>query len=136
MPRTRNFRGAGLATEAARHSIDWLFENTGYGGVSAIISTYLNPGSVNVVKKLGFCYRDRMSFDEFLPDTQLAQDVLGYEVWRLGYSPAADLAILLHQSAYRAGQLLAVSERAAIQGRIRFTGGAGDTTKIRSGHTG
>ena len=104
-----DYRGIGLASEAARHAIGQLFESTDYAGVTAVISARLNPGSVKVVDRLGFRRRGRMPFALFLGEDGLADEVLGYETWRLGEAPADDLDDLLEQVAFRAGQLSTVA---------------------------
>ena len=38
-----DYRGQGFASEAAKHAISWLFNNTSYRGITAVISTPLNP---------------------------------------------------------------------------------------------
>ena len=103
------YRGLGLASEAARHAIDQLFATTDCAGVTAVISTRLNPGSVKVVEKLGFGRRGRMSFALFLSEPGLADEVLDYEIWRLAEAPADDVERLLEQVAFRAGQLSTVA---------------------------
>lgn len=110
-----DYRGKGLATEAARHAISWLFDTTHYQGVSAIISTPLNPGSVSVVTKLGMNFRNRMAFSLFLPESDLADEVAEYEIWRLAYGPMEDLGSLIEQVAFRAGQLSTVTSLTAEQ---------------------
>lgn len=104
-----DYRGLGLASEAARHAIGWLFETTRCAGVTAVISSRLNPGSVHVVEKLGFARRGRMRFDRFLSEPGLADEVLDYEIWRLAAAPTDDIDRLLEQVAYRGGQLSTVA---------------------------
>lgn len=104
-----DYRGIGLASEAARHVISFLFDTTPYQGVTAVISTPLNPGSVNVVTKLGMSYRIRMGFSLFLSGNELADEVAEYEIWRLAYGPMEDLDNLIEQVAFRAGQLSTVT---------------------------
>lgn len=106
----REVWGIGLGQEAARAAISWLFDTTALAGVSAIISTELNPASVKVVTKLGMTQRGTLAFTDFLPDKDLAQDVLAYEQWRLAEGHSDDLDALVFQSAYRAGQLMAVCD--------------------------
>jgi len=112
-----DFRGTGIATEAARHVISWLFDTTPYQGVTAVISTALNPGSVNVVTKLGLSYRQRMVFSLFLSTSELADEVAEYEIWRLAYGPAENLESLIEQVAFRAGQLSTVTSQTVDQMR-------------------
>ncbi len=109
------YRGIGLASEAARHVISRLFNTTPYQGVTAVISTPLNPGSVNVVTKLGMNYRNRMAFSLFLSGSELADEVVQYEIWRLAYGPMEDLDSLIEQVAFRAGQLSTVTSLTAQQ---------------------
>ena len=104
-----DYRGIGLASEAASHAISYLFDTTPYTGVTAVISTPLNPGSVNVVKKLGMNFRNRMEFSLFLSGSELADEVVEYEIWRLAYGPTDDLDNLIGQVAFRAGQLSTVT---------------------------
>lgn len=103
------YRGMGLASEAAARSISWLFEYTDYPGVTAVIHSRLNPGSVAVVSKLGLRYRKRMEFSLFLTSAGLADEVAEYEIWRLARGPAANLDELIEQAAFRAGQLSTVT---------------------------
>lgn len=112
-----DFRGQGIASEAARHSISWLFDQTDYGGVTAVISTRLNPGSVNVVTKLGFVARGKMDFELFLSNRELADEVVDYEIWRLAQDSTTNLDSLVEQVAYRSGQLSRVTSLPS--GRIR-----------------
>jgi RimJ/RimL family protein N-acetyltransferase len=112
-----DFRGQGIASEAARHTIAWLFDQTSYGGVTAVISTRLNPGSANVVTKLGFAARGRMDFELFLSNRELADEVVDYEIWRLAQDSTIKLDSLVQQVAYRSGQLSRVTSLPS--GRIR-----------------
>lgn len=104
-------RGKGLAREAARAAIDWFFAQTAFPGVSAIISTRLNPHSAKVVTKLGFVRRGTMRFADFLPEPGLADDVLDYELWRLRFHPSEDPLRHALEIAYRAGQLATCGTR-------------------------
>ena len=116
----RDFRGRGLASEAARESIDWLFRHTEYGGVTAVIFSRLNPGSVAVVSKLGLRYRRRMPFSVFLTDGALADEVAEYEIWRLGGDSTDDLEMLVEQTAFRAGQTSTVARTSPASIRERL----------------
>ena len=107
------YRGTGLASEAARHAIAWLFSTTQYQGVTAVISTPLNPGSVNVVTKLDLRYRQRMPFSLFLSGGELADEVVEYEIWRLAYGPQENLGHLIEQVAFRVGQVSTVTSLSA-----------------------
>lgn len=109
----RDYRGKGIAAEAAACVIDWLFRETDRTGVTAVISTRLNSGSVAVVSKLGLTHRGRMDFSLFLSSSSLADEVAEYEIWRLAQGPADDLDTLVEQSAFRAGQLATVTSIAA-----------------------
>jgi RimJ/RimL family protein N-acetyltransferase len=109
----REFRGRGLASEAASQAIEWLFEQTDYRGVTAVISTRSNPGSVAVVSRLGMRLRGRMEFSLFLSSSGLADEVVEYEIWRLENGFATELHALIEESAFRAGQLSTVSSMAA-----------------------
>ena len=111
----QRYRGIGLASEAAARAISWLFEHTDYRGVTAVIFSRLNPGSVAVVSKLGLGYRRRMSFATFLPDSALADNVVEYEIWRLAHGPAEDIYQLAEQAAFRAGQLSTVTAMPALR---------------------
>ena len=104
-----DFRGRGIAAEAAATAIDWLFRETGYAGVTAVIFSPLNPGSVAVVSKLGLTRRGRIDFSLFLTSSSLADEVAEYEIWRLAEDSADDLDLLVEQSAFRAGQLATVT---------------------------
>ncbi|MEM7121686.1 MAG: GNAT family N-acetyltransferase [Pseudomonadota bacterium] len=106
----RDVWGVGLGQEAARAAIDWLFETTSLAGASAIISTKLNPASVNVVTKLGMTVRGTLAYTNFLSPGPLARDVLDYELWRLGDGPADDNDTLIFQTCFRIGQLMAVND--------------------------
>jgi len=99
------FRGRGIASEAARQAIDWLFASSDHQGVTAVISTRLNPGSVNVINRLGFSYRGRMDFALFLSSSELADEVASYEIWRLAQDLETEPEMLVNQVAFRAGQL-------------------------------
>jgi RimJ/RimL family protein N-acetyltransferase len=97
--------GRGLAQEAARAAIGWLFAETAAGGVSAVIFGRLAPASVALVGKLGMTLRGTMSMPDFLPDLALARDVLDYEIWRLGFGGTADVEALLFQAPHKGGQI-------------------------------
>jgi GNAT superfamily N-acetyltransferase len=101
----REFRGRGIAAEAASTVIDWLFRETRHGGVTAVIFSRFNPGSVAVLRKLGLTPRGRMEFALFLSSSSLADEVAEYEIWRLAEDATDDLDTLVEQSAFRAGQL-------------------------------
>jgi RimJ/RimL family protein N-acetyltransferase len=102
---TPNCWGRGLGQEAARAAIEWLFAATPHGGVSAVIFGRLNPVSVAIVGKLGMTPAGKMSMPDFLPDRNLAKDVLDYEIWRLGFGGTADVEALLFQAPHKGGQL-------------------------------
>jgi hypothetical protein len=94
-----------------RYSISWLFDQSNYGGVTAVISTRLNPGSVNVVTEqgvvteLGFVARGKMGFELFLSNRELADEAVDYEIWRLAQDSTTNLESLVEQVACRSGQL-------------------------------
>jgi len=102
---SRDCWGQGLATEAARAAIDWLFQSTDYGGVSAVILGRLNPASIRIAEKLGMVPRGSMSMEDFLTTPGLPQEVLDYEIWRLREGDCLDPEALLFQAPYRAGQI-------------------------------
>ncbi len=97
--------GRGLAQEAARAAIGWLFAETDCGGVSAIIFGRLNPASVAIIRKFGMTKRGTMSMEDFMPREELARDVLDYEIWRLAEGRATDAEALLFQAPYKGGQI-------------------------------
>ncbi len=97
--------GHGLASEAARTAIDWLFAATEAGGVSAVIFARINPASVAIVEKLGLRRRGTMSMPDFISSESMARDVLDYEIWRLGQGRFRDAEALLFQAPFKAGQL-------------------------------
>lgn len=107
------FRGIGLASEAAACAIAWLFENTACTGVTAVIFARLNPGSVAVVTKLGLQPAGSMNFSLFLSSSELADEVAEYEVWRLRHDPADNLQQLAETAAFRAGQLSTITSMPA-----------------------
>ena len=97
--------GKGLAQEAARAAIDWLFAETTHQGISAVIFRRINPVSVAIAGKLGMTKRGTMAMNVFLPDLALARDVLEYEIWRLGHGRTRDAEALLFQAPYKGGQI-------------------------------
>jgi RimJ/RimL family protein N-acetyltransferase len=97
--------GKGLAQEAVRAAIDWLFAETPHQGVSAVIFGRLNPVSAAIAGKLGMTKRGTMAMKVFLPDLALARDVLEYEIWRLGHGRTRDAEALLFQAPYKGGQI-------------------------------
>lgn len=103
---SRECWGRGLASEAATGAMRWLFDNDVAGGASAIIFGRLNPGSLAVAKRLGMTRRGTMAFEDFLPDRDLARDVLDYEIWRLREGDCLDPEALLFQAPYKAGQIV------------------------------
>lgn len=103
--------GRGLAQEAARAAIGWLFAETAEGGVSAVIFGRLAPASVALVGKLGMRLRGTMSMPDFLPDRGLATDVLDYEIWRLGFGTTADPEALLFEAPHKGGQIATLGLR-------------------------
>jgi RimJ/RimL family protein N-acetyltransferase len=94
----------GFGMEAARAATDWLFAETDAGGVSAVIFGRLNPGSVSMIGKLGLKRRGTMAMSDFMPDRQLAKDVLDYEIWRLAHGATLDADALLAQAPHKGGQ--------------------------------
>lgn len=96
--------GKGLAQEAVRAAIDWLFAETPHQGVSAVIFRRINLVSVAIAGKLGMAKRGTMAMNVFLPDLALARDVLEYEIWRLGHGRTRDAEALLFQAPYKGGQ--------------------------------
>ena len=102
---SRDHWGQGLATEAARAAIDWLFRNTDYGAVAAVILGRLNPASGRTAEKLGMTLEGTMSMEDFLSTPSLARDVLDYEIWRLRDGDCLDPEALLFQAPYKAGQI-------------------------------
>lgn len=93
----------GLAEEAARGAIDWLFADTACGGFSAIIFGRLNQASVAMIGKLGMKRRGIQSMADFLGDPVRARDIVDYEIWRLGRGASGDTAALLFQAPYKGG---------------------------------
>ena len=102
----RDCWGQGLGSEAARAAIDWLFGETRYPDVSALIFGRLNPGSVGIAEKLGMTPRGSFPFAKFLPEKALAQAVLDYEIWRLREGDCLEPETLLFQAPYKAGQIV------------------------------
>ena len=98
--------GGGLATEAARATVDWAFASEICDGIDAVIFGRLNPGSSAVALKLGMTQSGRMRFDEFLPEQQLGRDVLDYEIWRLREGACLDFKSLLFQAAFKSGLIV------------------------------
>lgn len=76
----------GLATEAARAALAWLFRETAAAGASAVIFGRLNAASAAVLTRLGMRRAGTMVMVDFLPDGALAKKVVDYEIWRLGRS--------------------------------------------------
>lgn len=110
----------GLATEAARAAITWLFAQTDAGGASAVIFGRLNAGSVALIGKLGFRKRGIMAMPDFMPDRELAREVLEYEIWRLGQGATRDADALLFQAPHKGGQFatLELGDPAEIERRF------------------
>jgi len=94
----------GLGMEAARAALDWLYRDTDAGGVSAVVFGRLNPGSVAMIGKLGLKRQGIMTMPDFMPDRQLAKDVLDYEIWRLAHGATLDANALLFQAPHKGGQ--------------------------------
>jgi RimJ/RimL family protein N-acetyltransferase len=111
----------GLAREAARAAIGWLFAETAAGGVSAVIFGRLNPASVALIGRLGLTKRGTMAMPDFMPDLDLARDVLEYEVWRLGRGATGDADALLFQAPHKGGQFatLGIGDADEIEARFR-----------------
>lgn len=97
--------GKGLAQEAVRAAIGWLFAATPHNGVSAVIFGRINPVSAAIAGKLGMKKRGTMGMPDFLPDLKLARDVLEYEIWRLAQGRTRDAEALLFQAPYKGGQI-------------------------------
>jgi len=97
--------GRGYGYEAASLALDWFFANKPNGGVSAAIFGQLNLGSAALLKKLGFQIRGAMPMANFLPDVDLARDVMNYEIWRLAQVAAADIDFLIYHCAFKGGQI-------------------------------
>ena len=94
----------GFGMEAAKAAMNWLLTQTDAGGVSAVIFGRLNPGSVAMIGKLGLKQRGIMTMPDFMPDRQLAKDVLDYEIWRLAEGSTLDAEALLFQAPHKGGQ--------------------------------
>ncbi len=109
--------GRGIAQEAARTALDWLWSSTSSTGVSAIIFARLNPASVAIVHKLGMTLCGTMEMGDFLPDHDFARDVLDYEIWRLADGVCLDAEALLFQAPYRGGQIasLEIADSARVE---------------------
>lgn len=109
--------GRGVATEAARAAIDWLFSAHPVAGVAAVVFGRINPASAAVLARLGLRPSGRMAMPDFLPDRAFAGTVLDYEIWRLGHGPTRDREALLFQAPYRGGQFasLGIREAAAVE---------------------
>lgn len=103
--------GRGLAQEAVKTAIDWLFAETHHRGVSAVIFGRLNPVSAAITRKLGMTHRGTMAMPDFLPDHALATDVLDYEIWRLASGRYRDLDALLFQAPYKGGHIASLNVR-------------------------
>jgi RimJ/RimL family protein N-acetyltransferase len=116
-----SYWGRGLAQEAARAAIDWLLAETRHGGVSAVVFGRLNPISVAIVCKLGMTRRGTMSIPDFLPDRDLAADVLDYEIWRLASGRSRDLEALVFEAPFKGGQIatLNIREPASVEQAFR-----------------
>ena len=95
----------GLAQEMVRAAFNWLFLNTQYSGISAVIFARINPVSVAIARKLDMNTRGTMPMSDFLPDLALARSVLDYEIWRLGHGSTRDAEALLFQAPFKGGQI-------------------------------
>ena len=96
--------GRGLAQEAARAAIDWMFAETRHDGVSALVFNRINKPSVAVMEKLGMVKRGTIAMPQFMRDLTFARDVLDYEIWRLGHGRTRDAEALLFQAPHKGGQ--------------------------------
>ena len=122
--------GQGLAIEMVAASIEWLFSQTAHSGISAIIFGRLNPASVRLAGKFGMRRRGAMSVADFMPDLDLARDVLDYEVWRLAHAPAPESAALMFHAAYKGGLIAALETRTADAVEARFIAALAQRTDI------
>jgi hypothetical protein len=61
--------------------------------------------SIALIGKLGMTWHGTMSMPDFLPDRELARDVLEYEIWRLASGTTRDHEALLFQAPHKGGQL-------------------------------
>jgi RimJ/RimL family protein N-acetyltransferase len=95
----------GLATEATRAALDWLFATTPHGAATAVIFTRINPPSEALVRRLGFVPHGRFPIADFMTDRDLAREVIAFETWRLGKSKHSDPARLLFDAAHKVGQI-------------------------------
>jgi RimJ/RimL family protein N-acetyltransferase len=104
-----HFWGIGLAREAAEAALAWLFEQRPQGrpvtGATAVIFGEVNPASTALIQKLGFARKGRMAMADMLTDRGLADDVIAYEIWRLGKSRCAAPEALLFECPFKAGQI-------------------------------
>jgi len=100
--------GLGIAQEVSRAAIDWLFATTAYAGVSAVIFGRLNPVSVRVVEKFGMQRRGSMPMADFLPDKDMARDVLEYEIWRLEHARTSNVPTQLFEAPFKGGQIVSL----------------------------
>jgi ribosomal-protein-alanine N-acetyltransferase len=112
--------GKGLASEAARAALDWVFANTKAESVAALIFAKVNPASLRIAEKLGMTYQGEESVETFCPDLAPRLDVIDFELWRLTNYETDDLERLAFETAYRAGLLCATRiDPAAHQANFR-----------------
>lgn len=97
--------GRGLAHEAARAAIEWLFANCEAKGVAAFVFGRLNPASIAVTRKLGMVRQGGMPVVQFIRGAALGRSVIDGEVWRVrtGHGRSADA--LLFEPPYKGGQI-------------------------------
>lgn len=113
----------GLAQEAAGAAFDWLFRETSFPTLSAIIFGRLNPASVAMVKKFGMKLNGTMAMSDFLPNRDLAKTVMDYEIWRFAEGKCADADALLFEAPYKAGQIasLGLADQDVVEARLADT---------------
>lgn len=100
-----DFWHRGLATEATRAALDWLFTTTPHLAATAVIFGRINPPSTALVQRLGFQNHGRFPVADFMADRDLAREVIAFETWRLQKSKTSDKARLLFDAAHKTGQI-------------------------------
>lgn len=99
--------GKGVAFEAASTMCRYLFDQRQLPALEASIFAEVNPGSVRLAEKLGFHPAGRVSLrDHGLDDARL-QEIVDFDLWRVGAAAPEALHETLTEAAFRIGQTLA-----------------------------
>ncbi len=102
----RPYWGRGLYTKTSKLLLDYLFRQTPFNSVYAVLWPLLNPGSEAVQLKMGFDPVKRVTVRESYGESTMVA-IRDFELWRLRTSSSGDLDGTLREVGIKFGQLAA-----------------------------